>query len=90
MATKKKTKKDYPIVKYRIVNGNGYTLCEGEEEFKQKLKSGINFYNELKERNAYDCERFKIQYIVKVTEEYIDFNAVQTLVNDVKSIIDKE
>lgn len=68
----KKTKKDYPIVKYRIVDGNGYSLCEGEEEFKQKLKKSFDFYNELKKTNTYRCERFKPQYAIKVTEEYIE------------------
>lgn len=74
MAKKKRTKEDYPIVKYRIVNGNGYTLCENEEEFKEKLKRAYDFYNELKARNNYRCERFKPQYVVKVTEEYVELN----------------
>ena len=34
MAKKKRSKEDYPIIKYRIVDGNGYTLCEGEEELR--------------------------------------------------------
>ena len=73
MARKKKnSKENYPIVKYRIVNGNGYVLCEGEEEFKEKLKRANDFYESLKARNDCDCERFKVQYVIKVTEEYME------------------
>lgn len=73
MANKKRTKEDYPIVKYRIVTGNGYTLFDGNEDsLKQKLKERSDWVETL----TYDKERFKIQYVVKVTEEYIDLNTL--------------
>lgn len=69
----KKTKEDYPIVKYRIVTGNGYTLVEGgEEELKAALKRREDFVKEYCEDEK-SIKRFSTQYIVKVTEEYIDY-----------------
>lgn len=66
MAKKKLSKEDYPIVKYRVVNGNGYTVCDT--------------WNEVTERIEYlttdplfkDEKRFQPQYVIKVTEEYIE------------------
>ena len=66
----KRTKEDYPIVKYRVVDGNGYSLCEGENELKEKLKRDFEYYESVK--GGYDTERFKPQYVIKVTEEYIE------------------
>lgn len=77
MAKKKRTKEDYPVVKYRIVDGNGYVLCEGEEEFKEKLKRAKDFYESLKARNDYHCERFKVQYVIRVTEEYLELDEIE-------------
>lgn len=73
MANKKKTKEDYPIVKYRIVTGNGYYLVEGSEEALEKaLKAREEFIKEYCKTEA-DIKRFSVQYVVKVTEEYIDY-----------------
>ncbi len=66
MANKKRTKEDYPIIKYRIVTGNGYDLFEGSEnELKEEL------YRKFEFAKKYNDERFKPQYVVKLTEEYI-------------------
>ena len=63
----KKTKKeDYPIVKYRVVNGNGYTVCNTWDEV-EKL---INFYKT--DPVFKDEERFQVKYVIKVIEEYIE------------------
>ena len=75
MAKKKRSKEDYPIIKYRIVDGNGYTLCEGEEELREKLKRSFDFYNKIK--GEYDSERFKPQYVIKVTEEYLELDGLE-------------
>jgi 5-formaminoimidazole-4-carboxamide-1-beta-D-ribofuranosyl 5'-monophosphate synthetase len=71
MEKKKRTKEDYPIVKYRIVTGNGYTVANSEEELKFGLERNKKFVEEncITER---DKKRFSIQYIIKVTEEYIE------------------
>lgn len=71
MAKKRRTKEDYPIVKYRIVDGNGYSLCESEQELLNKLEMAIAFADKVKE------DRFKPQYVVKVTEEYIDLKDIK-------------
>ena len=66
MANKKRTKEDYPIIKYRIVNGNGYTLFDGSEnELKERLKEDLNFAKRVGDK------RFEPQYVIKVSEEYI-------------------
>lgn len=66
MANKKHTKEDYPIIKYRIVTGNGYSLLEGSEtELKETLKRKFEF------AKKYGKKRFEPQYVVKVSEEYI-------------------
>jgi len=73
MANKKRTKEDYPIVKYRVITGDGYFLFEGDEErLKQKLKERSDWVETL----TYNKERFKVQYVVKVTEEYIDLTTL--------------
>lgn len=67
MASKKMIKKeDYPKVKYRVVNGNGYFLCDTWEEVLRKIeyyKTDTVFKNE---------ERFQIKHVIKVTEEFIE------------------
>ena len=69
MAKKKRTKEDYPIVKYRIVDGNGYSLVEGgEDELKEHLKKDFKFAKE------HDAKRFEPQYVIKVTEEYLEIS----------------
>ena len=66
MANKKRTKEDYPIIKYRIVTGNGYDLFEGSEnELKEEL------YRKFEFAKKYNDKRFKPQYVVKLTDEYI-------------------
>ena len=73
MANKKRTKEDYPIVKYRVITGDGYFLFEGDEErLKQKLKERSDWVETL----TYNKERLKVQYVVKVTEEYIDLSTL--------------
>ena len=78
MANKKHKREDYPIVKYRIVTGNGYTVCNSEEELHEALKRSAEFCEKLKEDADYnydiDIERFRPKYIIKVTEEYIEIN----------------
>ena len=69
MAKKKRTKEDYPIVKYRIVDGNGYNLVEGSEnELKERLKEDFNFAKRVKDK------RFEPQYVIKVIEEYLEIS----------------
>lgn len=70
MASKKRTKDDYPIVKYRIVDGNGYVLCKNEDELNERLERSIKFAKGLKPES--DVKRFMPQYVVKVTEEYME------------------
>ena len=74
MANKKKTKEDYPIVKYRIVTGNGYSLVEGGEK---ALKDAIERNKAFVKEYCHDeksIKRFSIQHIIKVTEEYIELD----------------
>jgi hypothetical protein len=61
-----KKEKEYPIVKYRVVNGNGYTVCDTWEEVQEQ----IEYYktNPLFQ----DKEYFQVKYVIKVTEEKID------------------
>ena len=73
---KKHKKEDYPIVKYRIVNGNGYSVCNGRGELEAELKRANEFYESLKKRKDKDCERFKPKYVVKVTEEYLELDTI--------------
>jgi hypothetical protein len=69
MANKKRTKEDYPIIKYRIVTGNGYNLFEGgEDELKKRLKEDFNFAKRVRDK------RFEPQYVIKVTEEYLEIS----------------
>lgn len=66
MANKKRTKEDYPIIKYRIVTGNGYSLFEGNEnELKKELFRKFEF------AKKHNDKRFEPQYVVKLTEEYV-------------------
>lgn len=59
-------KKKYPKTKYRVVNGNGYTICDSWGQVEER----INYYktNPLFK----DKDRFQIKYVVKVTEELIE------------------
>ena len=66
MAKKKLSKEDYPIVKYRVVNGNGYTVCNTWSEVVERI--GYLTTNPLFK----DEKRFQPQYVIKVTEEYIE------------------
>ena len=61
-----KKEKEYPIIKYRVVNGNGYTVCDTWEEVQEQ----IQYYktNPLFQ----DKEYFQVKYVIKVTEEKID------------------
>ena len=61
-----KKEKQYPVVKYRVVNGNGYTVCDTWEEVQKQ----IEYYktNSLFQ----DKENFQVKYVIKVTEEKID------------------
>jgi hypothetical protein len=61
-----KKEKQYPVVKYRVVNGNGYTVCDTWEEVQEQ----IEYYktNPLFQ----DKEYFQVKYVIKVTEEKID------------------
>ena len=69
MAKKKRTKEDYPIVKYRIVDGNGYSLFEdGENELKERLKKDFKFAKNVNDKH------FEPQYVIKVTEEYLEIS----------------
>ena len=69
MANKKRTKEDYPIIKYRIVTGNGYTLFKGNENgLKEELKCEFEF------AKKYNDKRFEPQCVIKVTEEYIEID----------------
>lgn len=63
----KKTNKDkYPKVKYRLVTGNGPSTYNSWTEVQSKiLEYRINpIYK--------DKERFQPQYVIKITEEYIE------------------
>lgn len=76
MANKKRAKQDYPIVKYRIVTGNGYYLVDGN---KDALKKALEAREKFVLDYCHDEEskkRFSTQYIVKVTEEYIEPNEI--------------
>lgn len=59
-------KKKYPIIKYRVVNSNGYTICDSWDQVEEQ----INYYktNPLFK----DKDRFQVKYVVKVTEEIIE------------------
>jgi len=59
-------KKKYPKIKYRVVNGNGYAICDSWDQVEER----INYYktNPLFK----DKDRFQVKYVVKVTEELIE------------------
>ena len=61
-----KKEKQYPIVKYRVVNGNGYSVCDTWEEVQKRIEHYKT--NPLFKDN----ESFQVKYVVKVTEEKID------------------
>ena len=66
MPSKKSKKEDYPKVKYRVVDGNGYTLCDTWERVEEK----ISYYKTSPMFK--DNEDLKDKYVIKVTEEYIE------------------
>lgn len=64
-------------MKYRIVNGNGYSVCNWRGELEEEPKMANEFYGSLKKkRKDKDCERFKPKYVVKVTEEYLELDTI--------------
>ena len=65
-------KDDYPIVKYRIVTGNGYYLVEGGEEELEKALAERRLFVSTTCFTEKDKKRFSPKYVVKVTEEYIE------------------
>jgi hypothetical protein len=60
-----KKEKQYPVVKYRVVNGNGYTVCDTWEEVQKQIE-----YYKTKPLFQ-DKENFQVKYVIKVTEEKI-------------------
>lgn len=64
----KNNKNDYPKTKYRLVNGMGYVLYDTWEEVEKK----IEYYKT--DPIFKDEKRFQPQYVIKITEEYIDLN----------------
>ena len=61
-------KDEFPKIKYKLVNGNGWTLCDTWEEVCKK----VNYYRT--DPIFKDKKRFQPQYVVKITEEYIDLD----------------
>ena len=59
-------KKKYPIIKYRVVNGNGYAICDSWSQVEER----INYYKT--DPLFKDKDRFQVKYVVKVTEELIE------------------
>ncbi len=62
----KKKQLKYPIVKYRVVNGYGYSVCNSWEEVEAK----IQYYKT--DPIFKDDDKYQIKHIIKVTEEYIE------------------
>lgn len=62
----KKKQLKYPIVKYRVVNGYGYSLCNSWEEVEAK----IQYYKT--DQIFKDDDKCQIKHVIKVTEEYIE------------------
>lgn len=61
-----KKEKQYPIVKYPVVDGYGYSVCntwEGVQKQIEYYKTNPLFR---------DKENFQVKYVIKVTEEKID------------------
>lgn len=59
-------KESYPKVKYRLVTGNGPSIYYSEDELNKKI-------HEYRTNSSYkDREDFQPQYIIKITEEYIE------------------
>lgn len=59
--------KQYPVVKYRIITGDGYHLTD-EEHLIETLQKNIDFANS---RNEQSRNRFMPKHVIKVTEEFI-------------------
>ena len=58
--------KEYPKIKYRVVNGNGYTLCNNWSDVEKII-------NRYKIDPIFkDNKRFQVKYVVKITEELIE------------------
>ena len=66
MAKKKDKKEDYPKVKYRVINGNGYFLVDTWDEVLKK----VEYYKT--DPIFKDKEHFQVKHVIKVTEEYIE------------------
>ena len=67
MASKKTTKKDdYPKVKYRVVNGNGYSVCNTWDDVVREIE------HYKTDPIFKDKERFQVKHVIKVTEEFIE------------------
>lgn len=66
MASKKNKKEDYPKVKYRVINGNGYSLCDTWEGVQKQ----IEYYKT--DPLFKDKEEFQVKHVIKVTEEFIE------------------
>lgn len=68
-----KNQKQYPIVKYRIINGDGYHLTD-EDQLVETLKKNIDFANSM--TNEQDRNRFMPKHVIKVTEEIIPLDQI--------------
>lgn len=62
----KEKKDEYPRVKYRIINGYGYSVVGSMDEVKTRIKEDRKKYPE-------GCDAYP-RYVVKITEEYIDLD----------------
>lgn len=61
-----KNKKNYPKIKYRLVTGNGPSTYYNLESVQNKIQEYQT--NPIFKNN----EKFKPQYIIKITEELIE------------------
>ena len=56
----------YSKIKYRVVNGNGYTICDSWSQVEKLI-------NQYRTNPLFkDRDRFQVKYVVKVTEEIIE------------------
>lgn len=68
MAKTVNKKEEFPKTKYKLVTGNGWQLCNTWEEVCKK----VVFYRT--DPIFKDEKRFQPQYVVKITEEYIELD----------------
>lgn len=59
-------KKDFPKIKYRLVNGNGSCIFRNWNAVQKEIEKYRN------DPIFKDKERFQPQYVIKITEEYIE------------------